>query len=125
MAQREGYSTVSPYVLAWGAPRLIEFARDVFGGEILMRQDREDGTVRHASVRIGDSVVMIADGSEQFPHFPIWLHIYVDDVDAVFGRALDHGGIAMDAPKDQADGDRRGAVRDPSGNIWWIASARG
>lgn len=125
MAQREGHSTVSPYVMAWGAPRLIQFIQDVFGGEELMRMDREDGTVMHASVRIGDSVVMISDGTEQYPHFPIWLHIYVDDVDAVFRRALDHGAVTVEEPKDNPDGDRRGGVKDPSGNIWWIATPQG
>jgi uncharacterized glyoxalase superfamily protein PhnB len=124
MAQREGHSTISPYVMAYDAPRILDFVRDVFGGEILMRHDRADGTLMHASVRIGDSTIMIADGTDEYPSFPIWIHVYVDDVDAIYHRALEHGATAVDEPKDQRDGDCRGGVKDPAGNVWWIASVK-
>lgn len=124
MPKREGHSTVSVYMMAWDAPRMIEFMKDVFGAEVLLQHDREDGTVMHASVRIGDSVVMVSDGTENFPSFPVWLHVYVDDVDATFRRALDRGGVSVQEPADQPDGDRRGGVKDAAGNTWWIASAK-
>lgn len=124
MGKREGHSTVSVYMMAYDAPRIIAFVRGVFGGEVIMQHDRPDGTVMHASVRIGDSVVMIADGTEQFPSFPVWLHVYVEDVDETYRRALKHGAVGVDEPKDQPDGDRRGGIKDSAGNIWWIATAK-
>lgn len=124
MTNRKGHSTVSVYMMAFDAPRVIGFMHDVFGAEVIERMDRDDGTVMHASVRIGDSVVMISDGTEQYPSFPVWLHVYVDDVDAAYSRALDLGGVSVQEPADQPDGDRRCGVRDFSGNTWWIASAK-
>lgn len=124
MTNRKGHSTVSVYMMAFDAPRVIGFMHDVFGAEMIERMDRDDGTVMHASVRIGDSVVMISDGTEQYPSFPVWLHVYVDDVDAAYSRALDLGGVSVQEPADQPDGDRRCGVRDFSGNTWWIASAK-
>lgn len=123
MPKREGHSTVSVYMMAWDAPRTIGFMKDVFDAELLLRHDREDGTVMHASVRIGDSVVMISDGTEQYPSFPVWLHVYVDDVDGTYRRALDRGGVSIQEPADQPDGDRRAGVKDAAGNSWWIASS--
>lgn len=123
MTQREGHSTVSVYMMAFEAGRIIDFMEKVFGGTTLMRLNRDDGSVMHASVRIGDSVVMISDGTDQFPAFPVWMHVYVDDVDAVYAKALERGAQPVEKPKDNPDGDRRGAVLDSAGNTWWIASA--
>jgi PhnB protein len=120
--QPNGYPTVSVYMMADGAERVIEFTRDVLGGEIVMRMDREDGTIAHAAVRIGDSVIMLADGTAEAPAFPTWLHVYVPDVDATYQRALAHGAGSVQAPSEQGDGDRRGGIRDPAGNTWWIAT---
>ncbi|MBB5754554.1 VOC family protein [Prosthecomicrobium pneumaticum] len=119
------HSTVSVYILAYEAPRLLDFVAAVFGGAVVMRLDREDGTLMHASVRIGDSTLMIADGTPQWPSFPVWLHVYVDDVDATYALALEHGATSVDAPADKPDGDRRGGIKDPTGNTWWIATPAG
>ena len=120
--QPPGYSTVSVYMMADGAQRVIGFVKEVFGAEVLMRLDRPDGTIMHASVRIGDSVVMIADGTPDFAAFPVWLHVYVADVDATYQQALTLGAQSVQAPSEQGDGDRRGGVKDPAGNTWWIAT---
>lgn len=125
MAKREGHAAVSVYMMAYDAPRIIDFMREVFGGEVILRHDRPDGTLMHASVRIGDSTVMVADGTAEYPSFPVWMHVYVDDADATYRRALEYGAVSVDEPKDQPDGDRRGGVKDVAGNVWWIASARG
>jgi PhnB protein len=84
-----------------GAERVIEFMSRTFGAEVLVKLPRDDGSVMHASVPIGDSVVMIADGSEDSPPLPAWPHVYVADVDDAY---------------------RRGGVRDAAGNAWWIAT---
>lgn len=116
------HSTVSPYVMAKEANRLIAFLERIFGAEVLMKIAREDGSVMHASVRIGDSVVMIADATADFPAFPAWLHVYVADIDATYAKALAEGAASAQEPSEKGDGDRRGGFTDPSGNTWWIAT---
>jgi PhnB protein len=77
----------------------------------------------HVEVRVGDTVVMLADAGETYPAFPIWLHVYVPDVDAAYARALEAGGEAVQAPVQKpGDPDRRGGVKDPAGSTWWIST---
>jgi uncharacterized glyoxalase superfamily protein PhnB len=121
-SQPPGYSTVSVYMMADGADRVIAFASEVLGAETLMRIERPDGSVMHASVRIGDSVVMIADGGADYPAFPVWLHVYVADVDATYKLALQTGAASVQEPSEKGDGDRRGGVMDAAGNTWWIST---
>jgi hypothetical protein len=72
-----------------------------------------DGSIMHAEVQIDDTVVMIADGADDNPAFPIWLHVYVPEVDASYQRALDAGGLSVDEPKQrEGDPDRRAGVKD-------------
>jgi PhnB protein len=123
--QPTGYPTVSVYMMADGAQRVINFMTDVLGGETLMRLDRDNGTVLHAAVRIGDSVIMLSDGTAEAPAFPVWLHVYVRDVDETYQRALDYGAGSVQTPSEQGDGDRRGGIKDPAGNTWWIATHLG
>lgn len=119
----KGYSTVSPYLVADGAQRVIDFIKNTFDATELRRYDNADGSIMHAEVRIGDSVVMIGDGGESWPHFPVFLHVYVDDVDVSYNRALDAGGVSVQEPVRRGDDpDRRGGVKDPAGNTWWIAT---
>ncbi len=118
-----GYSSVSAYVIADRAQRVIDFLVESFGARQTRRYDRPDGSIMHAEVQIDDTVVMIADGGEDNPAFPVWLHLYVPDVDASYRRALHAGGIPVDEPKQRdGDPDRRAGVKDPAGNTWWIAT---
>ncbi len=118
-----GYSSVSAYVVADRAQRVIDFLVESFGARQTRRYDRPDGSIMHAEVQIDDTVVMIADGGENNPAFPVWLHLYVPDVDASYRRALHAGGIPVDEPKQRdGDPDRRAGVKDPAGNTWWIAT---
>jgi PhnB protein len=118
----EGYPDVSVYMMVEGAPRAIDFMREVLGGETLMRMDREDGSIMHAAVRIGDSVVMLSDATPDYPAVPAWLHVYVPDVDASYARALEQGAVPMQAPSEKGDGDRRSGVTDPAGITWWLST---
>lgn len=119
----EGYSTVSPYLVAAGAQRVIDFAKDTFDAVELRRYDLPDGSILHAEVRIGDTVVMVGDGGPDWPPFASFLHVYVDDVDATYERALANGGVSVQEPEQKGDDpDRRGGVKDPAGNTWWIAT---
>lgn len=122
----DGYTSVAPYIVADGAQRVIDFMATVFDARQARRYDLEDGSILHAEVQIDDSIVMIGDGNDAYPPSPSLIHVYVPDVDAAFRRALEHGGTAVEKP-DQREGDpdRRGAVKDPAGNIWSIATQLG
>ena len=122
----DGYTSISPYLVVAGAGRVIEFLKEAFGATELRRFDMPDGTIMHAEVRIDDSVIMIGDGGGEWPPFPSWIHVYVADVDATFGRALEAGGVSVQVPvRKDGDSDKRGGVRDPGGNTWWIATQVG
>jgi PhnB protein len=122
----QGYSSVSPYVVANGAQGVIDFLIETFDARQTRRYDRPDGSIMHAEVQIDDTVVMVADGADHNPAFSIWLHVYVPDVDTSYRRALDAGGLSVDEPKQrEGDPDRRGGVKDPAGNTWWIATQVG
>jgi uncharacterized glyoxalase superfamily protein PhnB len=106
-----------------GAQCVIDFLKRAFNATERRRYDMPDGTIMHAEVQIDDTVVMIADGGGEWPPFPSWLHVYVSDVDATYRRALEAGGISVQEPKRrEGDPDRRGGVKDPGGNTWWIGT---
>lgn len=121
----EGYSDVAPYIMADGAQRVIDFLKATFDAEELRRHDNADGAVMHAELRIGDTVIMLADGGSSSPSFPVWMHVYVPDVDETYRRGLAAGGESAQEPQQKGDPDRRGGVKDPAGNIWWIATQVG
>jgi PhnB protein len=118
-----GYSTVSPYLIVSGAQRVIDFAEQAFDARALRRYDGPDGTIMHAEVRVDDTVVMMGDAGPEWPAVPSHLHVYVPDVDATFKRALAAGGVVVQEPSErEGDPDRRGGVKDPAGNTWWIST---
>jgi len=119
----QGYNSVSPYLMAQHAQRVIDFLKQTFDATELRRYNRPDGSIMHAEVKIDDTVVMLADASPEYPAFPSWRHVYVPDVDATYRRALAAGGISVQEPSQrEGDPDRRGGVKDPAGHSWWIAT---
>ena len=121
-----GYASVSVYIMVEGAQRVIDFLRAVFDAKQARRSDLPDGSIMHAEVQIDDTVVMLADAGGDVPAFPVWLHVYVPDVDATYQRALAAGGVSVQAPSQKpGEVDRRGGVKDPAGNTWWIATQVG
>jgi uncharacterized glyoxalase superfamily protein PhnB len=118
-----GYSTVSPYLIAAGAQQVIDFLKKAFGAREFRRYDMPDGSIMHAEVCIEDTVVMIGDAGPNWPAVPAHLHVFVDNVDATYRRALESGGVSVQSPERKGDDpDRRGGVKDPAGNTWWIAT---
>jgi uncharacterized glyoxalase superfamily protein PhnB len=102
---------------------VIDFLTQTCDARQTRRTDLPDGSIMHAEVQIDDTVVMLADAGGEFPAFPAWLHVYVPDVDATYQRALEAGGISVQEPvQKEGDTDRRGGVKDPAGNTWWIAT---
>ncbi len=118
----EGFRSLTPYLIARGADELIDFMKQAFGAELLRRVAAPDGTIVHAEVRIGDSVVELGDGGEAWPARPAALHLYVDDADAVYARAVAAGAETLFPPTDRPYGDREADVRDAFGNNWYIGT---
>lgn len=118
----EGYRTVTPYLIVEGAAGLLEFVKSAFGAEERFRMDGPDGSIGHAEVMIGDSIVMVGDAGDEWPAMPAFIYLYVDDCDATYERALAAGATSVREPADQFYGDRNATVRDVQGNSWGIAT---
>lgn len=118
----EGFHSVTPYLVVDNASKLVEFLQRAFGATEMHRSVMPDGSITHAEVRIGDSPVMIGQAREPWKPRPSTLYVYVEDVDAVFRKAVEAGGKSLQEPKDQFYGDRSGGVEDPCGNQWFMAT---
>jgi PhnB protein len=125
---RPGFRTVTPYLIAADGPALVEFAKQVFGAEEKFRGVGSAGGL-HAELLIGDSMMMIGGGipGREFRFTPNVhaLHVYVEDADAVYNRALAAGASSLGEVRDQEYGERSGSVKDPAGNFWYIATHQG
>lgn len=117
-----GSSDVSPYLIVDGANETINFLVRVFGAVELRRFSGAAGKLLHAEVQIGDTVFMIADSGDGWPHIPANVHIYVPDVDAVYLLALEAGALSVQEPVKKEDEDKLGGVKDSGGTTWWIAT---
>jgi len=119
----EGFHTVTPYLVVEGAEKTIEFLQHAFGAELQGEaMKRPDGKVMHATMKIGDSMVMLADACEQAKAAPAMLYLYMPNVDAAYQLALKAGGTSIMEPTGQFYGDRSGGVKDPAGNQWFVAT---
>ena len=117
-----GYNSVSPYLVTKNAQEVIDFLRATLDATPLRREEAEDGSVRHAEVRIDDTVVMIGEAPEGWDAVPCHIHIYVPNVDATYAVALDNGGDSVQEPVQRDDPDRRAGVKGPGGNTWWFGT---
>ena len=117
-----GYHAVTPYLVVDGAERLITFILDVLGGTEMMRLPGPDGRIGHAEIRVGDSVVMLADVPPSGELTTSMLHVYVADSDATYERALAAGATSLREPTNEFYGDRMSGVQDPFGNKWYFAT---
>jgi len=126
----EGHHTLTPFLTVRNAARAIEFYKQAFGATERGVMKGPDGKVMHAELKIGDSVIMLAD---EFPEFgslspqsiggsPMGLHIYIENVDAAFDRAVKAGAQVEMPVSDQFWGDRYGKLKDPFGHNWSIAT---
>ena len=122
-----GYRTIAPYIIVPRAAEFIDFLKVAFGGMEQFRVPRGPGSefIMHAEVAIGNSTIELADANEQFPAAPMAIHLYFDDADAVFARAIEAGATSIYEVGDHVSGDRQGAVRDAFGNLWYIAMIQG
>lgn len=126
----DDYPQVIPSLAVDGAVAAIDFYGDVFGATVRLRIDAPGGRIGHAELQIGDSVVMLADempdmgvrGPRSVGGTPVTISVYVEDVDAVFHRALAAGATELRPVEDQFYGDRAGRFEDPFGHRWNVAT---
>ena len=126
----EGYHSIQPYLHIRGAAQAIEFYKRAFGATEIMRMAQLDGRLGHAEIRLGDSVVMLADeypergihGPEHYGGAPMTLMFYTEDCDRIYQNALAAGAKSVREPTDQFYGDRMAGIEDPFGFQWYIAT---
>jgi PhnB protein len=120
----EGYHTVTPYLFVPNAAEMIEFMKQAFDATELERFLQPDGSVGHGEVRIGDSVVMIAQAGEEWQAMPTSLYLYVPDAVACYKRAIELGATSLMEPGLRSYGNLEAGVKDQFGNIWWLATRK-
>ncbi|CAG7654796.1 VOC family protein [Paenibacillus allorhizosphaerae] len=120
-----GYRSVTPYFTVEDPQKLIEFIQHVFAGRLMNRSSNREGTVTHAEMQIGDTIIELSAGSDRFPPRTNTLHVFVEDADGCYGRALQFGAKSLYEPADMPYGERSGGVEDPFGNHWYIATFAG
>lgn len=126
----EGYHNVTPYLFVRSAESAIDFYKNVFSATEVVRMAGSNGKISHAELRIGDSIVMLADENprtgmmspQTIGGFSVGLHVYVENADAVIQKAVDNGAKVLRPIKNQLYGDRSGWVLDPFGHMWSVAT---
>jgi PhnB protein len=124
----EGYHTASPYLIAPNAAAALEFYRTAFGATVKRCLATADGKIMHAEMKLGDSIVMLADefpshdafGPEHFGGSPVSVVLYVDNADILYAQAIEAGATSLRPMADQPFGDRSGTIRDPFGHRWTL-----
>ena len=124
----EGYRTVTPYMVAKDGPGLLDFVKQAFDAEEKFRTIGPAGGL-HSESRIGDSMVMIGGGipGKEFKSTAntTALHVYVENADEVYKKAMAAGATSISEPADQEYGERSAGIQDPAGNYWYIATHKG
>jgi PhnB protein len=126
----EGYHTATPYLIVSGAAQAIEFYKQAFGAQELFRMPGPGGRLAHAEIKIGDSVIMMADEARDMGYrsprslggSAVSILLYVEDVDARFNRAVESGAKVQRPVTNQFYGDRSGTLEDPFGHVWTVAT---
>jgi PhnB protein len=117
---REGFRTITPYIVVGGAAKFIDFLVEAFGAEERGRVPAPGGKIMHAEVKLGDSTIEMSDGNEQFVPTPVTIHLTLPNHEAAYRNALKAGAISLYEPAMQFYGENEAGVRDPFGNEWYI-----
>lgn len=118
----EGYNTLSPFLTVKNAAGVMEFLKKAFGAVETERMEGPPGIVRHGEMKIGTSMVMLAEAGPTSAPSPASIYMYVEKVDEVYAAAIAAGAGSIMPPTNMPHGDRSGGVTDPAGNKWWIAT---
>lgn len=118
----DGYQTLTSYLVVDNTRALMDFLKKAFNATELFSMNDESGIPRHAEMKVGTSMIMLGRAHNEYAPTKCTLYVYVEDVDAVYEKAIAAGGKSIQEIKNQFYGDRSGAVEDPCGNSWWIAT---
>lgn len=118
-----GHQPLMPYLLLNGVSDFIQFTQTVFGATESMRRMRDENTIMHAEIKIGDNTLMMADSTEEWSVQAASLFIYVTDADATYQKALETGAESI-MEMSTEDYGRTGGFKDPFGNTWWVTSVK-
>jgi len=118
----DGYHAVTPYLIIPQAAKLIDFLKTAFDAKEVERHAGPEGVIMHAELKIHDSIIMMGEAQGQWKPMPSMLCLYVTDADAVYKRAVEAGATSLEEPSNKFYGDRSAMIKDPSGNIWAIAT---
>lgn len=121
----DGYNTVTPYLVVQEPEETIHFLKQVLGAtELLAPMRREDGSIMHAEMLLGNSPIMLGGATAEWTPSPAMLYVYVADADEAYRKAMALGGISLMEPSDQPHGDRYSMVLDSQGNQWCMAQMK-
>jgi uncharacterized glyoxalase superfamily protein PhnB len=121
-SEEKRYHSITPWITTKRTSELISFLKAAFNAEELGRVYNEDGSIGHAEVQIGDSKIMMFDSKPEWPTFPCFINLFVDDCEVIFAQAIKAGATIMTRITTQSWGDKGGRIIDPFGNVWWITS---
>ncbi len=116
-----GFTSITPYFIVEDAKKFSKFLQEAFDAEVV-DEHSEEGVFRHGAYRVFGSMVESSEGGEQYPPNRISIHLYVEDCDAVYKKAIEAGGKSVHDVIDMPYGERSGGIEDPCGNSWWIAT---
>ena len=119
---KDSYRTITPYLIVPNADAELTFLKAAFGAVEKLCHRNADNSVMHAEVGIGDSLIMLGQGSEQWKPLTAALYLWIDDVDATYAQALKAGARSESAPEDKPYGHRNAGVIDQNGITWWIGA---
>lgn len=117
----DGLRSITPYFTVSDAARLMEFLVAVFDATIILDKRYPNDTIQHARLRIGDSILMMNESSDEYPANVSQIHLYVENIDIAFTNAMEAGATVLMKPNNRPHGDRMAGVKDSCGNVWWLA----
>jgi PhnB protein len=120
---RNGFHTVTPYFIAGNADQLVDFVVHCFDARINDMLRSDEGKLRHAELRIGDSIIEVSEANDKYPPVQLTLHLYVSNVDETYRKCLEAGAASIEEPMDKSYGERGAGIRDSQGNQWFIATS--
>jgi uncharacterized glyoxalase superfamily protein PhnB len=118
----KGFTSITPYFRVNDGDKFLEFVKNAFEAEIIDDHRRENGELWHAAIKIYGSMIEASQVSPEYPPNETAIHLYVPDCDAVYQRAIEHGGKSIFEVTDMPYGERSGGIIDPCGNHWYIAT---
>ncbi len=117
----DGFNSITPYLFVDDAGEFISFLKAAFNAEEILKSLGADNRIANAQLKIGNSMIMISEASEQYPSMPTAFYLYVENADSAMAKALVNNATLEMEVADMPYGDRQGGVKDPKGNIWWIS----